>query len=298
MLDAGCHSMTELLAHIRDGVMFGSLYALIALGYTMVYGVLRLINFAHGDVFMVAAYAGFFAATFVGFDAQPSAPKVVLIVGFAVVASVFLGLTIERLAYRPLRKASRLTALITAIGVSLLLENGGQLLWTSTPRSFPALIPPSESRSYIVMLVAMGLAFGLDMFVKRTRMGRAMRAVAQDKDAAALMGIPVDRVISFTFALGSALAAAAAMLYASVNPSINPMMGLLLGLKAFVAAVIGGIGSLPGALLGGLVLGVSEELISASALSSYRDAIAFALLILILVFRPAGLLGRGVVEKV
>lgn len=290
--------MPEFLAHIRDGVMFGSLYALIALGYTMVYGVLRLINFAHGDVFMVGAYAGYFAATWLGFEQNPSVASAILILAWSVLMSVLLGLTIERLAYRPLRKASRLTALITAIGVSLLLENGGQLLWTSTPRSFPSLIPASDARSYIVMALALGLAVCLDLFVKRTRIGRAMRAVAQDRDAAALMGIPVDRVISFTFALGSGLAAAAAMLYASVNPSINPMMGLLLGLKAFVAAVIGGIGSIPGALVGGLVLGVSEELISASALSSYRDAIAFALLILILVFRPSGLLGRGVVEKV
>lgn len=290
--------MPEFLAHIRDGVMFGSLYALIALGYTMVYGVLRLINFAHGDVFMVAAYAGFFAATWLGYEQRPGIGSALLILAWAVMVSVLLGIAIERLAYRPLRKASRLTALITAIGVSLLLENGGQLLWTSTPRSFPTLIPPSGARSYVVMALAVGLAVCLDLFVRSTRIGRAMRAVAQDRDAAALMGIPVDRVISFTFALGSGLAAAAAMLYGSVNPSINPMMGLLLGIKAFVSAVLGGIGSIPGALVGGLVLGVSEELISASAMSSYRDAIAFALLILILVFRPSGLLGRGVVEKV
>ena len=290
--------MSELHQHLMDGLMFGSLYALIALGYTMVYGVLRLINFAHGEVFMVGAYAGFFAAGWLGVGVAPAPWKTGVVILFAVVACVLLGLTIERLAYRPLRKAPRLTALITAIGVSLLLQNGGQLLWTATPRSFPEIIPSVWYRPYIVIACALGLALGLELFVKKTKVGRAMRAVSQDREAAALMGIPVDRVIAFTFALGSALAAAAAILYASVNPNIKPLMGLMLGLKAFVAAVIGGIGSLPGALLGGLLLGLSEELIAGYAASSYRDAIAFALLIVILVFRPSGLLGRGMVEKV
>lgn len=290
--------MSDFAKHIVDGLMFGSLYALIALGYTMVYGVLRLINFAHGDVFMVGAYAGFFAAGWLGAGASPSPLKTAVILAWAAIVCVALGLGIERIAYRPLRNAPRLTALITAIGVSLFLENGGQLLWTSTPRDFPELIPPGPARPYIVMGFALLLALGLDFFIKHTSTGRAMRAVSLDKHAAALMGVSVDRTIGVTFAIGSALAAAAAVLYASVNPSINPTMGLILGLKAFVAAVIGGIGSLPGALLGGLILGVSEEMIAAYAASSYRDAIAFALLILILVFRPTGLLGRGVAEKV
>jgi branched-chain amino acid transport system permease protein len=288
----------DLLKHLVDGVMFGSLYALIALGYTMVYGVLRLINFAHGDVFMVGAYAAYFAAGALGAPAFPGPVMAILIVLWAVVVCVVAGVAIERLAYRPLRKAPRLTALITAIGVSLLLENGGQLLWTATPKSFPVLIRFSNHRPLIVIGCAVGLAVALELFVRFTKTGRAMRAVSQDADAASLMGIAVDRIISVTFGIGSALAAAAAMLYATVNPSISPTMGLILGLKAFVAAVIGGIGSLPGALVGGVLLGVSEEMISAYGASSYRDALAFGLLILILVFRPSGLLGRGVVEKV
>lgn len=290
--------MHNLPSHLIDGVMIGSLYALIALGYTMVYGVLKLINFAHGDVFMIGAYAGLFAGLAVRADADPSPVKIAVIVLAAVTACVILGLLIERLAYRPLRKAPRLTALITAIGVSLLLENTAQKLWTANPRSFPNLIPNASLRPYVVVGTALLLALALEFIVKRTRVGCAMRAVSQDKDAAALMGISVDRIIAFTFALGSALAAAAAILYVSVNPKITPTMGLMLGLKAFVAAVIGGIGSLPGALMGGLILGLSEELISGYGASSYRDAIAFGLLIAILIFRPSGLLGRGMMEKV
>jgi branched-chain amino acid transport system permease protein len=290
--------MHNLPSHLIDGVMIGSLYALIALGYTMVYGVLKLINFAHGDVFMIGAYAGLFAGLAVGADADPSPVKIAVIVLAAVAACVLLGLLIERLAYRPLRKAPRLTALITAIGISLLLENGAQKLWTANPRSFPNLIPNAELRPFVVVGTALLLALALEFIVKRTRVGRAMRAVSQDKDAAALMGISVDRIIAFTFALGSALAAAAAILYVSVNPKVTPTMGLMLGLKAFVAAVIGGIGSLPGALMCGIILGLSEELISGYGASSYRDAIAFGLLIAILIFRPSGLLGRGMVEKV
>lgn len=290
--------MQEFTRHLIDGLMFGSLYALIALGYTMVYGVLRLINFAHGDVFMVGAYSGLFASVYLRAGTSPPLWKTALVILFAMAVCVALNLLIERLAYHPLRRAPRLTALITAIGVSLLLENGGQLLWTATPRTFPELIPSGPARPFIVMGAALVLALGLEFVVKRTKVGLGMRAVSQDRDAAALMGVSTDRIISVTFALGAMLAAAAAVLYASVNPKITPLMGLMLGLKAFVAAVIGGIGSLPGALLGGLLLGLSEELIAGYAASSYRDAIAFALLILILIFRPSGLLGRGVVEKV
>jgi branched-chain amino acid transport system permease protein len=290
--------MHELPKHLVDGLMYGSLYALIALGYTMVYGVLRLINFAHGDVLMVGAYAGVFAGLALGGSQNPGPFAILLIVLAAVAACVVLGLLIERLAYRPLRKAPRLTALITAIGISLFLENAAQLLWTATPRSFPQLIPSAAARPYVIVGCALLLALALELVVKRTKVGRAMRAVSQDKDAAALMGINVDRIIAFTFALGSALAGSAALLYASANPRVYPTMGLTLGLKAFIAAVIGGIGSLPGALMGGVILGLSEELISGYGASSYRDAIAFGLLIAILVFRPSGLLGRGIVEKV
>jgi len=290
--------MEQLPRHIADGLMFGSLYALIALGYTMVYGVLRLINFAHGDVFMIGAYAGYFAAFYMGTNGASSPLALIPILLIAVVVCVALNLTIERVAYRPLRTAPRLTALITAIGVSLLLENGGQLAFKADPRTFPELIPAGPSRPFLVMGTALVLALVLELFIKRTRMGRGLRAVAQDRDAAVLMGISVDKAVSLTFAIGATLAAAAAILYVSVNPRITPLMGLIIGIKAFVAAVIGGIGSLPGALLGGLLLGLSEELIAGYAASSYRDAIAFALLILILVFRPTGLLGRGVVEKV
>jgi len=297
-----------------NALTLGAIYALIALGYTMVYGVLRLINFAHGDIYMFGAFGGFFAASALGVTKQLDAGKaigvgaVVAVFLIAMLASAAAGTLIERLAYRPLRSSPRLTTLITAIGVSMLLEYGGQAI-SPDPQTFPALIPDSppviDSANFTVspvqvtvVVVSFVLMLLLQWIVSRTRMGRAMRAVSQDRSAASLMGINTDVVIAFTFALGSALAAAAGILNSVYNPSIDPLMGLIVGLKAFVAAVLGGIGSIPGAVLGGLLMGFAETAVIAGGKSDYKDAIAFAILILVLLFRPAGLLGRSTPEKV
>jgi branched-chain amino acid transport system permease protein len=270
----------------------------------MVYGVLRFINFAHSDVFMVGAYSGFFIAPYLGAQSILSGLAVLMA---AMVICALLGMTIERLAYRPLRNSSRLNVLITAIGVSLLLENAAQLFWKATPRAFPALFPSKtfhvgtitiSSNQVVVLLVTIVLLVALQFLIFRTKMGKAMRAVSFNPTAASLVGISNDKVISFTFALGSALAAAGGILYAVYYSSIQPLMGVLPGLKAFVAAVLGGIGNIPGAALGGLILGLVETFVKGSRLSTFSDAIAFAVLILILVFRPAGLLGKVQVEKV
>jgi branched-chain amino acid transport system permease protein len=301
--------MSELLQQIINGVSMGSIYALIALGYTMVYGILRFINFAHGDVFMIGAFVGFFVAPviapLVGGSGLAAAVMVMII---SMAACALLGVTIEKLAYRPLRSRPKLTVLITAIGVSLFLEYGGQLVFGPDPKPFPALIPSTmivnsrylvlSSNSLVVIGTALGLMLLLRHIVFHTRMGTAMRAVSHDHRAASLMGINIDSVISFTFALGSGLAAAAAILYGSVYPSINPLMGLFPGLKAFVAAVLGGIGNLYGAVIGGLIIGLLETLVTGYISPIYRDAISFAVLILILLFRPSGILGRHETEKV
>ncbi len=282
----------------------GAIYALIALGYTMVYGVLRFINFAHSDVFMVGAYVGFFVAPRFG---ERNIGSGLVIMFVAMVACAVLGVVIERFAYRPLRSSSKLNVLITAIGVSLLLENAAQVFWKANPRSFPPIFPVQtfhtggvsvSSNQMTVLVVAVVLLIGLQLFVMKTKMGKAMRAVSFNPTAASLVGINNDVVISFTFALGSALAAAAGILFAVYYGSIQPLMGVLPGLKAFVAAVLGGIGNIPGAALGGLILGLVETFVKGSALSTFSDAIAFAVLILILVFRPAGILGKMQVEKV
>jgi branched-chain amino acid transport system permease protein len=300
--------MTEFLQQLINGVAWGSIYALIALGYTMVYGVLRLINFAHGDVYMVGAMAGFYFTRWFGWGAEPSALHFLVILALSMVACGLLGFLIERSAYRPLRNRSRLTALITAIGVSLLLENGGQVLFGADPKFFPTLI---ENRpvlqaggviisniQLIIVAVALALMLALQFVVFKTKTGRAMRAVAYSHDASRLMGIDIDQVISWTFVVGSMLAAAGGILVGLSNPKIEPLMGLIPGLKAFVAAVLGGIGNIPGAVLGALILGISETMVSGYLSSTYRDAIAFILLVVILLFRPAGLLGKAVPEKV
>jgi branched-chain amino acid transport system permease protein len=270
----------------------------------MVYGVLRFINFAHSDVFMVGAYVGFFVAPTFG---ERNVGSGLLIMCVAMVACAALGVVIERYAYRPLRSSSKLNVLITAIGVSLLLENSAQLFWKANPRSFPTIFPAQtfhagavsvSSNQITVLAVAIVLLIGLQLFVMKTRMGKAMRAVSFNPTAASLVGINNDVVISFTFALGSAVAAAAGILFAVYYGSIQPLMGILPGLKAFVAAVLGGIGNIPGAALGGLLLGLVETFVKGSRFSTFTDAIAFAILILILVFRPAGLLGKMQVEKV
>jgi branched-chain amino acid transport system permease protein len=310
--------VAEFLQHLVNGLSLGTIYALVALGYTMVYGVLRLINFAHGDVYMVGAFAGYYLGAVLGTDRSPNVGKAALVTIGAMAICGALGFVIERFAYRPLRHRARLTSLITAIGVSFLLEFGFQLNPVirapvefppgPSPRFFPALVdlgPPLEplgatvSRIDVVgFVVAVVLMLALQWIVYRTRFGVAMRAVSFDSQVAGLMGIPVNRIISWTFVLGSALAAAAGIINASSRPRIEPLLGLMSGLKAFVAAVLGGIGSVPGAMAGGLVLGFVEEFVAGYTSSNYRDAIAFTVLIIVLLFRPEGLFGKGRVEKV
>jgi branched-chain amino acid transport system permease protein len=303
--------MDWFLQQLINGIALGSVYALIALGYTMVYGILRFINFAHGDVFMLGAFAGYFFSPLVNrFLPAQSYASGLLVLLLAMGACALLGVLIELLAYRPLRDRPKLTVLITAIGVSLLIENTCQhkAIFGASPRKFPDLIPDTtwhlggmvlNSNQIIVLLTTLALLVALTLVVQRTRVGTAMRAVSFNPQAAALMGINVDHIISFTFALGSALAAAGGILFAMNYASIEPLMGVQTGLKAFVAAVLGGIGNLPGAALGGVVLGVVETFAGGiQGVSTYRDGIAFAILILMLLVRPAGLLGKFQPEKV
>ncbi|HEX5752757.1 MAG TPA: branched-chain amino acid ABC transporter permease [Archangium sp.] len=309
--------MSELLQHLINGISAGTIYALVALGYTMVYGVLKLINFAHGDVMMVGVYMGYATAFALGRQAQSSTWGVLLIFLVAMGGCALMGFLIERFAYRPLREKPRLTALITAIGISFTLSYGFQLdigfLPGSAPRAFPQIIQPAQwftlgdpefpdvvvwNWQVISLVLAVGLMAGLQYLVYGTRFGRAMRAVSFDHRVAALMGIPTDRVISVTFMIGSALAAGAGLLYAIKDTSVSPLMGLYVGLKAFVAAVIGGIGNVPGAMVGGLLLGLVEEFVVGYAASTWRDAVAFGFLILVLLVRPGGLFGRVAAEKV
>jgi len=302
--------MTELVSDLVNGLSLGAMYALIALGYTMVYGVLKLINFAHADVMMVGAFVGYYVARALGVAKDPSALKVAAVFLAAMAVCSLVGLMVERLAYRPLRKSPRLTALITAIGVSLLLENGGQLpfVFGTDIKTMPDLVrgeelfslwgAPVDSVQLMGFGTALALMLVLQFVVYRTRFGVAMRAVSFNPEVAGLMGINVDRVIALTFMLGSALAGGAGILYAMAFTSLDPVMGLLPGLKAFVAAVLGGIGSVTGAMVGGIVLGICEYLVVFLGYSGYKDAVAFAILILILLVRPQGLFGRASTEKV
>jgi len=301
--------MSQLLQQIINGISLGSIYALIALGYTMIYGILRFINFAHGDVFMIGAFAGFYSAPLISRTIGGSVIFAGLVVMLlAMLICSVLGVAIERIAYRPLRARPKLTVLITAIGVSLFLEYGGQLIFGPDPKLFPTLVPTAQvidtsnlvidSNSIVVIATAIILMLILRSIVFKTRMGTAMRAVSYNHQAAALMGINIDRVISFTFVLGSSLAAAAALLYGTVYPSINPLMGIFPGLKAFIAAVLGGIGNIYGAAIGGLIIGLTETLVTGYISPTYRDAISFAILILILLFKPSGIMGRFEAEKV
>ena len=296
--------MTELLQQVINGLALGAIYALIALGYTMVYGVLRFINFAHSDVFMVGAFSGYYLGRLLP---GPSIFGGLAVLLGAMVICAVLGVLIERFAYRPLRGRSTLTVLITAIGVSLLLQNLGQRVFGANPKSFPALFPirfyefggiTLSTAQILVFAVTVVLLFVLRYIVLRTRMGTAMRAVSFNPTAASLVGINIDAIIAFTFVLGSSLAAAGGILYAANYPSIDPLMGTLPGLKAFVAAVLGGIGNIAGAAFGGVVLGLVETAVVALGGSTYRDAVAFGVLILILLFRPTGLLGKRQAEKV
>ncbi len=287
---------------VINGLQLGFVYALIALGYTMVYGIIRLINFAHGDVFMVGAFVGFFAISLL----QQSLLPAILA---AMVVCVILGVTIERFAYRPLRNAPRIAALITAIGVSIFLEYATSLKFLFGPniRTFPR---PFEvvtwnvaglnitSIQLIVFAVTLAMLALLQFVVYRTKMGMAMRGVSFDFDTAKLMGINVDVVVSFTFGLGSALAGAGGVLYAIAYPQVQPFMGIMPGLKAFVAAVLGGIGIIPGALLGALIMGQAEVLTAAFVSTTWKDAVAFAILIVVLMIKPTGIMGKRGTDKV
>jgi branched-chain amino acid transport system permease protein len=300
--------MQEFLQQVVNGITWGSVYALIALGYTMVYGILRLINFAHGDVFMIGAFVAYYTAAWLGVAQSPSPQGALLVLFLAMAGAGVLGYGIERFAYKPVRRSSRLTALITAIGVSLLLENGGLLVFGTDPKFFPQVAKVQNIQlgggvtvtniQLIILAVALLLMLALRWIVMSTRVGKAMRAVSFNRDAATLMGIHTDRIISFTFVLGAVLAAAAGVLVGLMNPKIDPLMGIMPGLKAFVAAVVGGIGNIPGAVLGGMIMGMAEVMVVGYVSSTYRDAIAFILLIVILLIRPAGLLGSNRSEKV
>lgn len=290
----------EWIQQLVNGISLGSIYALIALGYTMVYGIIKLINFAHGDVFMVGAFIGFYAITGWGLGFFPA-----LIV--SMVACAIFGVIIERIAYKRLRNATRIAALITAIGVSLLIEYGFIYFRGAGLETYPNVLPTKtfdvfgaqiSSKSLLILGTSIVLMLVLQFIVHKTKTGKAMRAVSHDIDAAKLMGINVDRTISATFAIGSALAGAAGVIFGAYYTKIEPLMGVIPGLKAFVAAVLGGIGIIPGAMVGGLLLGVVETVVSALGFSLWRDAAAFIILILILIFRPAGLFGKNSREKV
>ena len=295
--------MVSFLRFLINGISLGSVYAIIALGYTMVYGIAKMLNFAHGDVIMVGAYISFCAMSYLNLP-----PLVSVLMAMAVCTC--LGVVIEGLAYRPLRQATKLAVLITAIGVSYLLQNTALLIWSSNPKVFPSVFSVGSiklfdgdlvisSETILTIIANIVIMIGLTLFTGRTKMGKAMRAVSEDKGAAELMGINVNRTISVTFAIGSALAAiAGALLCSTTNPNLVPTTGSMPGIKAFTAAVFGGIGSIPGALIGGLLLGIIEILGKAYISTELSDALVFAVLIIVLLFRPAGLLGKPVREKV
>ena len=293
--------MVIFLTRLINGISLGSVYAIIALGYTMVYGIAKMLNFAHGDVIMVGAYVCFFAT------GQFGLPPLVGVL-LAMVVCTILGMVIERLAYKPLRQAPSLAVLITAIGVSYFLQNSALLLWKSDPKVFTSVVGTGSVKLFdgqltvthvaiVTVLACVVIMLALTWFTGRTKMGKAMRACSEDKAAAQLMGINVDRTISMTFAIGSALAAIAGVLLCSTYPSLMPTTGSLPGIKAFTAAVFGGIGSIPGAMLGGILLGIIE--IFAKAFNTnISDAVVFAVLIVVLLVKPTGLLGKAVREKV
>lgn len=290
----------QFIQQLINGVSLGSIYALIALGYTMIYGIIKLINFAHGDIYMVGAYIGFFAITVANLPILPA-----LLISMAVTSC--LGMLVEKLAYKPLRHAPRISILITAIGVSFFLEYASMYFVTPTPRTFPTVIENISfnvagfiinGQQLLIFGITIILMALLTYIVQKTKLGKAMRAASFDTETAQLMGVDSDKVISMTFCIGSALAAAAGVLVGVYYNTIDPLMGIMPGLKAFVAAVLGGIGILPGAVVGGIILGVIEALVSGFISSTFRDAAAFAILILVLLIKPSGLFGKNVNEKV
>ena len=290
------------VSNLINGISLGAVYAIIALGYTMVYGIAKMLNFAHGDVIMVGAYISFCTTTYLHL------PPIVSVL-FAMIVCTLLGILIEDLAYKPLRKASSLAVLITAIGVSYFLQNAALLIWGSAPKTFSSIVPLSSlslfdgglivtAESIVTVCACVLIMIFLPLFTKKSRRGKGMRAVSEDKDAAELMGINVNVTISVTFAIGSALAAIAGVLLCSVYPVLVPTTGSMPGIKAFTAAVFGGIGSIPGAMLGGILLGVIEIFSKSYISTALSDAIVFAVLIVVLLVKPTGLLGKKIMEKV
>lgn len=289
-----------MLTYLINGISLGSVYAIIALGYTMVYGIAKMLNFAHGDVIMVGGYMAFCATSYLGWPAVPS-------ILFSVFVCTILGMVIEKLAYKPLRNATSLAVLITAIGVSYFLQNAALLIWTSNPKAFPNLVSfpgitignaQISSVALVTIIACVVIMVALTVFTGKTKMGKAMRAVSEDKGAAQLMGINVNGTISLTFAIGSGLAAIAGVLLCSAYPTLMPTTGSMPGIKAFTAAVFGGIGSIPGAMLGGILLGIIEIYAKAYISTQLSDAIVFAVLIIVLIVKPTGLLGKKIKEKV
>ena len=291
----------EFLSYLISGISLGSIYAIIALGYTMVYGIAKMLNFAHGDVIMVGGYVSFCAMSYLELPALPAAL-------LAMLACTVLGIVIERLAYKPLRSAPSLAVLITAIGVSYFLQNSALLIWKAAPKSYPAVVSGSAEFfggelkvpyiSLLTIVICLVIMLGLTTFVSKSKLGKAMRACSEDKGAAQLMGINVNRTISMTFAIGSALAAVAGVLLCSFNSQLMPTTGSMPGIKAFTAAVFGGIGSIPGAFLGGLLRGIIEAMAKAYISMQLANSIVFAVLIVVLLVKPSGLLGKYVPEKV
>ena len=291
--------MSLFVSQLFNGLQTGSVYALVALGYSMVYGIILLLNFAHGDIIMIGAYTAFYAMT--AFHLHP-----IFSVVLAVITSTLLGVVIEKVAYTPLRSAPRLSLLITAIGISFLLENGAQLLFGADTKSMDTLVPGNVTfgpvtvsyTAILTIIVAVIAMVALTLLVQKTKLGKAMRAVSEDMGAAQLMGISLNKTISFTFAVGSALAGIGSVLYLCAYSQASPTMGSRLGRKAFVAAGLGGIGSIPGAMVGGFAIGLLEALVAAVGLSVWKDAVVFAILIVVLLVKPSGIMGHPVTEKV
>lgn len=293
-------ALSTILRQIINGLQSGSIYALVALGYSMVYGIIMLLNFAHGDIIMIGAYIAWLCMA--RFALNP-----VFAILFAILGCVLLGVSIERIAYKPLRNSPRISLLITAIGISFLLENAAQMIFGAGAQVIPPFFTvPNASIGQVeipgtaivtVAVTALSMV-ALTLLIQKTKMGKAMRAVSEDTGAAQLMGININRTISFTFAIGSALAGIGSVLYCTAYPQATATMGSMLGLKAFVAAVLGGIGSIPGAMIGGFAIGLAEALVSAAGLSVWKDGVVFAILIVVLLVKPTGILGRSMSEKV